>query len=190
MKFAAFQVPLLLLGIAFAAVQPAAAQTVEVDRARLFRSQSSVQPPVSVSPEGVDQGYAAASPNDSDLGEQAILKRAEQYDPFTLEVGLPIYYTSNATLVGRGREGDVIALRVENSDQLLELLSGENATTANGKVTVRVRPTPRQNGGSGRTAPRLPANRPVNRTDQPTGGNESKQQSTRVGPTSIERFRD
>ena len=57
---------------------------------------------------GVDQNYAAASPNDSDLGEQAILKRVESYQPFTLEVGVPFYYTSNVALVDRGRVDDVI----------------------------------------------------------------------------------
>ncbi|MGI8889228.1 MAG: hypothetical protein ACR2G0_00375, partial [Chthoniobacterales bacterium] len=108
MKLAALQAPLSCIVIAVFGAISASAQTTDVDRARLFRSQSSVQAPVSVSPEGVDQGYAAASPNDNDLGEQAILKRSEQYDPFTLEVGLPIYYTSNATLVDQNRRDDVI----------------------------------------------------------------------------------
>ncbi len=57
---------------------------------------------------GVDQNYAAASPNDPDLGEQAILKRVEKYEPFTIEVGAPIYYTSNVALVDRGAISDVI----------------------------------------------------------------------------------
>ena len=78
------------------------------DRARLFRSQATVQAPGNISPTGVDQNYAAASPNDTDLGEQAILKRVEKYEPFTLETGVPIYYTSNVALVDRGRVSDVI----------------------------------------------------------------------------------
>ncbi|HEY3662567.1 MAG TPA: hypothetical protein VGL24_05385 [Chthoniobacterales bacterium] len=87
----------------------AQAQTSDADRARLLTSQSTApQIPGSVSSNGVDQGYAAASPNDSDLGEQAILKRVEKYEPFTLETGVPIYYTSNVALVDRGRVSDVI----------------------------------------------------------------------------------
>ena len=57
---------------------------------------------------GVTQGYAETSPNDSDLGEQAILKRVEKYEPFTFETGVPIYYTSNVALVDNGRVSDVI----------------------------------------------------------------------------------
>ena len=84
------------------------AQTSDADRARLLRSQTELRPPSGVSSEGVEQGYAAASPNDTDLGDQEILKRVEKYDPFTLETGVPIYYTSNVALVDRGTVGDVI----------------------------------------------------------------------------------
>ena len=85
--------------------QPSAA-----DRARLFRGQATLVPPTApgVSPEGVDQNYAVESPNDTDLGEQAILKRVEKYQPFYFETGVPIYYTSNVALVDRGRVSDVI----------------------------------------------------------------------------------
>ena len=48
------------------------------------------------------------APNDSDLGEQAILKRVENYQPFTLETGVPVYYTSNVALVKNGEVGAVI----------------------------------------------------------------------------------
>ena len=66
----------------------------------MLRTESAFQTPANVSAEaGVDQNYAATSPNDSDLGEQAILKRVESYEPFTLETGVPIYYTSNVALV-------------------------------------------------------------------------------------------
>lgn len=98
----------LVLSLAFCWACSLQAQTSAADRARLLTSQSPVQPPVSTTDNGVDQGYAAASPNDSDLGEQAILKRVEKYDPFTLETGVPIYYTSNVALVDRGRVSDVI----------------------------------------------------------------------------------
>jgi hypothetical protein len=112
MKHASFlrslTLPIALLLALAAAGQPARAQSTDADRARLLRSQAIVQPPSSASAEGVDQGYAATSPNDTDLGEQAILKRVEKYDPFTLEVGTPIYYTSNVALVNRGAVSDVI----------------------------------------------------------------------------------
>ncbi len=74
--------------------------------------QSAFQTPNNVSAEGVDQDYAAASPNDSDLGEQAILKRVESYDAFTLDTGVPIYYTSNVALVDHGQVGAVITAPV------------------------------------------------------------------------------
>jgi hypothetical protein len=87
------------------------AQTANIERARLISGQAQnlpTTPGISATPEGVDQNYAAASPNDTDLGEQAILKRVEKYDPFTFEAGIPIYYTSNVALVDRNRMGDVI----------------------------------------------------------------------------------
>lgn len=112
MKCAAFSRPVslrfLLLVILALAVRSANAQGTAADRARLLQNQSNFTPPSTVSPSGVDQGYAAASPNDSDLGEQAILKRVEKYEPFTIETGVPIYYTSNVALVDRGRVSDVI----------------------------------------------------------------------------------
>jgi hypothetical protein len=101
----------ILLLIALAAVeQSARAQSSDADRARLLQSQATLPPTGSAaaSGEGVDQGYAAASPNDTDLGEQEILKRVEKYEPFSLETGTPIYYTSNVALVNRGRVSDVI----------------------------------------------------------------------------------
>jgi hypothetical protein len=62
----------------------------------------------SISSTGVEDGYAAPSPNNADLGEQRILKQVEEYQPFSLLVASPIYYTSNAALVSRGEQGDVI----------------------------------------------------------------------------------
>jgi len=128
MKPASFHRPLLLLLLAFACARPAHAQTSDADRARLLRSQSTIQPPESIPANGVDQGYAAASPNDSDLGEQAILKRVEKYEPFTLETGVPIYYTSNVALVDRGRVSDVIiapVIGVTYAPKLQKTLYGE-----------------------------------------------------------------
>jgi hypothetical protein len=100
---------LLLFAAVGFSFNSAHAQTGAADRARVL---TTLPPPIAqpdgVTAEGVDQGYAAASPNDTDLGEQAILKRVEKYEPFTLETGVPIYYTSNVALVDRGRVSDVI----------------------------------------------------------------------------------
>ena len=95
--------------------------TINVDRARLLRNQAQIQQPFSSEPtDGVDQGYAAASPNDPDLGEQAILKRNERYKAFTLEVGSPFYYTSNVALVDHGQVDDVIIAPVAGLTLLAE----------------------------------------------------------------------
>lgn len=104
--------PILLLLALTSASQPARAQSSAADRARLLRTESAFQTPNNISAEGVDQNYAAASPNDSDLGEQAILKRVESYEPFTLETGVPIYYTSNVALVKHGEVGAAITAPV------------------------------------------------------------------------------
>lgn len=82
--------------------------TDDVDRARLLRSNSNLRLNGQVSPEGEQEGYAAESPNDPDLGEQRILKRQEQYQPFTLSIAAPMYYTSNVALVREGEQGDLL----------------------------------------------------------------------------------
>jgi hypothetical protein len=101
--------PLFVLPALFILPGPAAhGQGSAADRARLQQSQVLVPPTSTTTPEGVDQGYASGSPNDSDLGEQQILKQAEKYEPFRIETGVPIYYTSNVALVDRGAMSDVI----------------------------------------------------------------------------------
>src|SRR4030095_1591066 len=85
------------------ATRPAAGQTSQdVDRTQIFRSEPGIHPgePISQSPTAF--GYAAPSANDADLGVQAILKRQEQYLPFTFSASLPYYWTSNVALVRRG----------------------------------------------------------------------------------------
>jgi hypothetical protein len=97
---------------AVAAVAPLSflnAQQVSVqDRSQLLRS----SPPPTADPyseeNGVDNGRAAESPNDADIGEQEILKRIERYEPFTATVATPFYYTSNVGLTRRGELGDVL----------------------------------------------------------------------------------
>ena len=54
------------------------------------------------------EGYPVTSPSDKDIGEQQILKRAEEYKPFTISVYSPFYWTSNAALVSRGEQDDVL----------------------------------------------------------------------------------
>jgi hypothetical protein len=51
-------------------------------------------------------GYAAPSANDADLGTQAILKRQQDYLPFTFTASSPYYWTSNVALVPNGVVSD------------------------------------------------------------------------------------
>jgi hypothetical protein len=79
-----------------------------VDRAQLLQDQT--QPPfgTSTSSEGIQDGHAAASPNDADIGEQEVLKRTTAYQPFTASLGSPIFYTSNVALTRRGEMSDIV----------------------------------------------------------------------------------
>ena len=76
------------------------------DRARLL-GQGALPTPT-VAPTAETQGYAVASPNEKDIGEQQILKRMEEYRPFTISVYSPFFWTSNAALVSSGEEDDVL----------------------------------------------------------------------------------
>jgi hypothetical protein len=79
-----------------------------VDRAQLLQDQT--QPPfgTSTTSEGVEDGHAAASPNDADIGEQEVLKRTTAYQPITASLASPIFYTSNVALTRRGEMSDVV----------------------------------------------------------------------------------
>ena len=77
-----------------------------VDRSQLFRSGQSIVPGEPISQKSNAFGYAAPSANDADLGVQAILKRQEEYKPFTFSASLPYYWTSNVALVRTGEVGD------------------------------------------------------------------------------------
>jgi len=92
----------------FAAQTFAQTVTTDADRAQLLQSQT--QPPFGPSglPEGVEDGHAAASPNDADIGEQEILKRVAEYQPITFSLACPIFYTSNVALTSSGEKGDVV----------------------------------------------------------------------------------
>lgn len=78
------------------------------DQAELARTQPGIPTGPQVQVNGVDDGHAVASPNDPDLGVQQILKRRDEYQPFTVSLGIPIYYTSNVALVSSGEKSDVI----------------------------------------------------------------------------------
>ena len=90
------------------AVSSVAQTNQAVDRAELLRSQPQPQPGPQVELNNPEGGQAIASPNDADLGVQQILKRQEEYEPFTLTTAIPFYYTSNVALVNTGEVGDLI----------------------------------------------------------------------------------
>lgn len=84
------------------------AQQVSVqDRAQLLRTPISQTDPYSEE-NGVDNGQAVESPNDPDIGEQEILKRIERYEPFTVSISTPFYYTSNVALTRTAEMSDVL----------------------------------------------------------------------------------
>jgi hypothetical protein len=99
-----------------------------VDRSQIFRSEPSIIPgePISQNPSAF--GYAASSANDADLGVQAILKRQEQYQPFTFSASLPYYWTSNVALVRSGEVSDGVlapAFVFAYQPRLMKTLYGE-----------------------------------------------------------------
>ncbi|MEP7015168.1 MAG: hypothetical protein ABI925_06995 [Verrucomicrobiota bacterium] len=83
-------------------------QDVQADQAQLARSQAPSAFGPNGSPSGVVDGHAVSTPNDSDLGEQQILKRSDSYQPFTVSVGAPFYWTSNVALTNHGEMDDFI----------------------------------------------------------------------------------
>ena len=93
----------------FAKVGTAQDQTSQaVSRAQLLGTQTAPPLPPGVSPTGVQEGQAVPSPNDTDLGEQQILKQVEEYKPFTASAAAPFYYTSNVALTNRGVVSDFL----------------------------------------------------------------------------------
>ena len=78
------------------------------NRAELLRGQPGPSYGENVPIAGEEQGYAVVTPNDKDLGEQQILKRAAEYQPFTFSFTAPFFYTSNVALARSGEEDDVL----------------------------------------------------------------------------------
>lgn len=102
----------LVIGLVTAALAApihwANAQAVQVqDRARLLRPPTTQTDPYSEE-NGVEDGRAAESPNDPDIGEQEILKRIERYEPFTVSISTPFYYTSNVALTRTAEMSDIL----------------------------------------------------------------------------------
>ncbi len=98
-----------LIGLAvcfFPGGKLAAQANQDVDRAELSRTQSPFGG--NVSPSGIEDGHAVSSPNDSDLGEQEILKRSERYQPFTASVSAPFFWTSNVALTRTDERSDFV----------------------------------------------------------------------------------
>ena len=110
------------------AAKAAVAQTSQaVDRSQILR----IEPGTRVgAPSLPDQalGYAAPSENDADLGVQAILKRQEQYRPFTFTLSAPFLYTTNVALTKNGVVGDGVfspALTLAYQPRIAKTLYGE-----------------------------------------------------------------
>jgi hypothetical protein len=106
-----FLAALVCAALSFATRGQSFGQTApDADRAQL--SQNQLESPVGtapgVTPEGVEDGHAAASPNDADIGQQEILKRVTQYQPLTFSLASPIFYTSNVALTRSGEVSDVV----------------------------------------------------------------------------------
>jgi hypothetical protein len=92
----------------FAVGQQGFGQNVQIDQRELVRSQAPSPFGPNVTPSGVEGGQAVPTPNDSDLGEQQILKRVTEYGPFTVAVGVPFYWTSNVALTRSGEQADFV----------------------------------------------------------------------------------
>jgi Putative beta-barrel porin 2 len=85
------------------------AQTGQIDRAQLTRTESQSPLLQGVSPEGTTDNHAVASPNDADLGEQEVLKPSERYQPWNASVATPVFFTTNVALTDHGQKQDVIS---------------------------------------------------------------------------------
>jgi hypothetical protein len=96
---------LLFIAAIFAFENRAPAQSVDTSSQRtdVARTQTETGPTVDQTGSSIP-----STPNDADLGEQEILKRAPAYQAFTAAASVPIYWTSNV-LLSRGNEaGDWI----------------------------------------------------------------------------------
>ncbi len=108
-RFATFSAVFLTLVSSGALLRAQQVQTgAAQDRADLLRTSVGLRQDPTDQQTGSDSSHAVASPNDPDLGEQAILKRSENYQAFSFFTSAPISYTSNVALVRNGAEDDVL----------------------------------------------------------------------------------
>ena len=107
-RFAAALLSTGAMVVTMAAARAQTPGTQDVDRAQLLRNQTLMHGDPYSLENGDDDGYAVESPNDPDLGEQQILKRIERYEPFSVSIATPFYYTSNVALAKSGARGDVL----------------------------------------------------------------------------------
>src|SRR6266566_2747194 len=94
--------------LCFILVNKGSAQTAQPNQAQLTREQAPSPFAPTVPPSAVEGGHVVAAPGDADLGEQQILKRVEEYQPFTISVGAPFYWTSNVALTRSNEKSDFL----------------------------------------------------------------------------------
>jgi hypothetical protein len=82
--------------------------TTGADRADVLQQQTQPMYGPGSAPDGFVDGHAVESPNDPDIGQQEILKREAQYQPFSASFAVPVFYTSNVALTNSGELGDVV----------------------------------------------------------------------------------
>ncbi len=101
----------ILCAIAIGTVAHANAQDSiirSVDRAELLRTGQPTAPDSTEEGSPSDSEQIAASPNDPDLGEQAILKRSTRYEAWTFYAAIPVSYTSNVALSRTNEQDDLL----------------------------------------------------------------------------------
>src|SRR6266568_9691461 len=98
----------ILCALCFILANEGSAQTAQPNQAQLTREQAPSPFAPTVPPSAVEGGHVVAAPGDADLGEQQILKRVEEYQPFTIAVGAPFYWTSNVALTSSGEQSDFV----------------------------------------------------------------------------------
>ncbi len=96
----------ILCALCFSVANESFAQSA--NQAQLTREQAPSPFAPTVPPSGVEGGHAVAAPGDADLGEQQILKRTEEYQPFTISAGVPFYWTSNVALTRNNEQSDFV----------------------------------------------------------------------------------
>jgi hypothetical protein len=83
-------------------------QIVQLNQVALVQAQNQPLVQATAPGSGAVANQIPSSPNDADLGEQQILKRAETYLPFTVSSTTPVFFTSNVALTNSGEVSDVV----------------------------------------------------------------------------------